>query len=520
AENLADQQRLDAKQSITDAKLRAATIKRIDAELAAERQKILVEEQKRVLDNEIKKLENLEAAGQLEIKQAQELAQKRAELAKQDASLITDPVARANAERAAEVQLQNDLKTIRFNAAKQEAELEIARLTLQQKRGDFTLETEEKIANEQFNLRAEELKKEAAQTKEAQDKLTIDLEANEADRQQKLLEIRKNSAIKSLEIDNIRIQTLQVLEQDTLDDRIKLIENEAAIKKAAIEKELISEKEKDEKLKLLNAQTQKEISNERKKTRDEQIKDIMEVAQELSNIFGQFADVAKERSEQAITIFQEQSAKELEQINASNEREADKQRKRVALEKRTNAAIAAEKTKQARLDRALAAFNVVVNTASYIIRLGEQLGVAALPFQIAAGLLGAAQLAVITSQPLPKFKKGGLVGGRSHEAGGTIIEAEKGEYVMNKNSTTEHRKALDAMNTSSAAFKRYIDERYVRPAILNYAMKSKDKAVVVNASLNSKSMEKKLDKLNKSMKNNNIIVNIGGDNSRYEWRNR
>jgi Trk K+ transport system NAD-binding subunit len=121
---------------------------------------------------------------------------------------------------------------------------------------------------------------------------------------------------------------------------------------------------------------------------------------------------------------------------------------------------------------------------------------------------------------LPKFKKGGLVGGRSHEAGGTIIEAEKGEYVMNKNSTTEHRKALDAMNTSSAAFKRYIDERYVRPAILNYAMKSKDKAVVVNASLNSKSMEKKLDKLNKSMKNNNIIVNIGGDNSRYEWRNR
>jgi hypothetical protein len=190
------------------------------------------------------------------------------------------------------------------------------------------------------------------------------------------------------------------------------------------------------------------------------------------------------------------------------------------LEKRTNAAIAAEKTKQAKLDRAIAAFNVVVNTASYIIRLGEQLGIAAPPFQIAAGVLGATQLALITSQPLPKFKKGGMIGGKSHEQGGTIIEAEKGEFIMNKNSTSQHRKALDAMNTSSAAFKKYIEDRYVRPAILDYAMKGKDKAVVVNASLNSKSMERKLDKLNKSMKNNNIIVNIGGDNSRYSWHSR
>jgi hypothetical protein len=317
---------------------------------------------------------------------------------------------------------------------------------------------------------------------------------------------------------------LKVNEQASIDDRIRLIENEAEIKRKQIEKDakmqLISEEEKDAKLKLLNAQTQKEIRDERKKTRDEEIKDILEVAQELGSIFSQFADVAKERSEQAIAIFQEQSAKELEQINASNEREADKQRKRIALEKRTNAAIAAEKTKQAKLDRALAAFNVVVNTASYIIRLGEQLGVAALPFQVAAGLLGAAQLAVITSQPLPKFKKGGIVGGKSHEAGGTIIEAEKGEFVMNKNSTSQHRRALDAMNTSSAAFRKYIDDRYVRPAIIDYAMKSKDKAVVVKASLNSKSMERKLDKLNKTMRNSNVVINIGDNQERYQWHNR
>jgi translation initiation factor IF-2 len=62
AENLADQAKLDAQQNIDNATLRAATIKRIDAELAKERQQILVDEQKRILTNEIQRLETLQAA--------------------------------------------------------------------------------------------------------------------------------------------------------------------------------------------------------------------------------------------------------------------------------------------------------------------------------------------------------------------------------------------------------------------------------------------------------------------------
>jgi hypothetical protein len=519
AENLAAQAELDAKQNISNVQLRAATIKRIEAQLAKDKEQILIDEQKRIIDNEIQRLQNLQSAGQIEIEQAKELAAKKAELAKQDAALLTDPVARANAEKAAEIELQNELKKIKFDAIKSESELEVAKLTLLQKRGDFTLATEEAIANEQFDLRAAELQREADQTTEGQAKLTVELEALEQDRQKRLSEIRANAAIKALEIDNLRIQTLQVLEQDTLNDRVKFIENEAEIKRKSIEKELISEEEKDAKLKLLNAQTQKEIREERKKTRDEQIKDVLDVAQELERVFSGFADIAKERSNLAIQQFEEQASKELETINASIQLETDKQRQREALELRTNRKIAAEKLKQAKLDKALAAFNVVINTASYIIRLGEQLGIAAPPFQIAAGLLGAAQLATIAAQPLPKFKKGGIIGGKSHEQGGTIIEAERGEFIMNRNSTAKHRKALEAMNNSSAAFKKYIEDKYVKPSLMEFAYKSKDKGIIVNASLNSKSMEKKLDRLNKSMKNNKVIVNINGNDSRYQWHN-
>lgn len=520
AENLADQAKLDAQQNIDNATLRAATIKRIDAELAKERQQILVDEQKRILDNEINRLETLQAAGQLEIKQAEELAKKKAELAQQEAALITDPTARANAEKAAEVKLQNDLKQIRFEAAQKEAELEIARLELQQRRGDFTIATQEAITNEQFDLRAEQLKKEAAQTKEAQEKLTIDLELNEADRQRRLAEIKANGLIKELEIENTRIETLKVLGEDTLADRIRLIENDAEIKRKAIEKELISEKEKAAKIELLNAQTQQAIRKEREQTDLEAIDNALKIGKELNEIFGTFIEIQKELSEQRIQQFTDAAEIEKENINNSLDEYEDKNRKLEASELRLQRKIAAEKLKQAKLDKAKAIFDVFLNTAQAVTAAyAASVATFGQPFASFAAAQGLLQASLIAAKPLPRFKQGGPIGGRSHEAGGTIIEAEKGEFVVNKKSATKHRDALDAMNQSSDAFKRYIDQRYVRPALLDMASSRKDKAMQVNATLNAKNMEKEIKGLRKDLRSKNTTININGLDSRYSWRN-
>lgn len=516
ANNLAKQEKQNAINSIKNEELKAATIGRINAELANEIAAIKLDEQKKAIEFQVLQLENVTAIGNATLQQEIDLANKRAELAKKEAESETDPTKRAELVKKAETDAANTIRELTNKRLLDEKTLNEAIAQLRKTTGEVSLSNDEDLINAQFATREQALKNEAAQTIEGQKKLAVDLQNLEAEKQQALANIRLEYANKELEIENIKINTLITLGKDTAADRIKLAENELEQKKKLINAELISDKEKQAKIAQAEAETQVKIRAERKKTLD----DIVEIAQETANIFSGFAQAAQDQSNIIIEQITRQSEAELEAINSTNEREADKQRKREALEKRTNAAIAAEKTKQAKLDRAIAAFNVVVNTASYIIRLGEQLGVAAIPFQIAAGVLGATQLAVITSQPLPKFKKGGMIGGKSHEQGGTIIEAEKGEFIMNKNSTSQHRKALDAMNTSSAAFKKYIEDRYVRPAILDYAMKGKDKAVVVNASLNSKSMEKKLDKLNKSMKNNSIIVNIGGDNSRYAWHNR
>jgi len=64
-----------------------------------------------------------------------------------------------------------------------------------------------------------------------------------------------------------------------------------------------------------------------------------------------------------------------------------------------------------------------------------------------------------------------------------------------------------------------IDDKYVRPAIMSYSAGRRGKeGVTVNASLNSKSMEKKLDTINKSLKNRNVVVNINQQDLRYQWQ--
>lgn len=253
-------------------------------------------------------------------------------------------------------------------------------------------------------------------------------------------------------------------------------------------------------------------AEERKKDREEEINELIQIAQATADVFGKIIELQGIQSQKRIEEINATSEAEKLAIEKSTLSEADKERKLEALRLRTAQKVAAEKRKQAVAERAAAIFEATIATAVAIAK--------ALPNPVTAAIAaaaGAAQVLIISSQPLPKFKKGGMVGGRSHEAGGTLIEAERGEYVVNKNSVMRNRRELDAINTSSAAFKRLIDERYVRPAILSYAMNNKRDGITVNASLNSKAMERKLDRLNKTMAGKQMIVNINGGDSRYTW---
>jgi hypothetical protein len=336
---------------------------------------------------------------------------------------------------------------------------------------------------------------------------------NEAKLQVELADLADTSLQTQLDTRLAFLRTLEIEEGSSLDRRINIIELEAqkrqdnirnTVADTALANQLILEDE---------AKTQAAIRDERKESTDEAIDQALEIAQATADLFSSIIELQSVQSEARIAQINAASEAEQLAIEKGTQSEADKERQLEALRLRTSRKIAAEKTKQAKLDKAAAIFTAVINTAAEVTKNIANPVLAAIT--AAAGLV---QIGIIAATPIPKFKKGGMVGGRSHEAGGTLIEAERGEYVVNKNSVMRNRRELDAINTSSAAFRRLIDERYVRPAILSYAMNNKRDGITVNASLNSKSMERKLDKLNKTMAGKEMIVNINGSDSRYTWQ--
>jgi aromatic ring-opening dioxygenase catalytic subunit (LigB family) len=418
---------------------------------------------------------------------------------------------------AAEKQLSDAIAQIRAEEAKKIAELDKNDL---QDAQDKALEAAKASADATLQQQIEALQKQQEIELTNADKLGADKKEITERYGKEIAALNEQLAQSEFNTKVNTLKALEIEEGSSLERRIELINLEAEKRREEARNNIKDAKELSAALELINAETNAAIREENKKTAQEQVDNFFNITNEVADIIGNLADLQKQQSENRITEIQAQSEAELEAINSSAESEIDKQRKREALELRTNRAIAAEKIKQAKLEKAISLFDIAINTAAAVSKAVAQSPLTfGLPWSAFALAQGAIQAGIVASKPLPKFKQGGIIGGKSHEAGGTVIEAEKGEFVVNKKSVSKHRDILEAMNRSSHDLNKLINERYIRPAILDYASKSKDGAVVVNASLNSKTMEKKLDRLNKTMASKNLVVNINGSDSRYSWRN-
>ena len=125
------------------------------------------------------------------------------------------------------------------------------------------------------------------------------------------------------------------------------------------------------------------------------------------------------------------------------------------------------KRQQAINDKAAALFAATINVAKAIT---ENISNPVLAGITAA--LGAIQIAAIASQPIPKFKEGGKVKGKLHEHGGTIIEAERGEFIIRRQQALKHPQEVEALNHSTRKFNELMERKYRRPALLADRMAS------------------------------------------------
>ena len=310
------------------------------------------------------------------------------------------------------------------------------------------------------------------------------------------------------------LKTLEIEEGSSLERRVALINIEADKRRQAAKDGTKDQAQLASELELINAETQQAITAENEAEFKKRADAAFEYADAVGNVLTEVNNLSKQATEERLASITASSEAELAAINNSDQSEKQKAKLRIDLERKTSKAIAEEKTKQAKRDKALAIFQAIVSTARAITEALPNI-----PLSILVGAAGLIQISAIQSQPLPKFEKGGLIGGKLHSQGGTMIEAEQGEYMVNRRQTARHRRELDAMNTSTEAFRRMIEEKYVRPALMSYSAGRRGKeGVTVNASLNSKSMEKELKTINKTLKGRNVVVNINQQDSRYSWQ--
>lgn len=144
-------------------------------------------------------------------------------------------------------------------------------------------------------------------------------------------------------------------------------------------------------------------------------------------------------SQLRIARLQQQQAEELEAAEGNEARQA-------AIRERFEQRIREEQRRSARIQRASNVFQATVNsfvgyTAALTIPVvGQFLA----PIILGLGL---AQAAAIAATPIPEFEEGGRIGGKRHSDGGTLIEAELGEHVMNRKATRKYgHDIFDRMN--------------------------------------------------------------------------
>jgi hypothetical protein len=266
----------------------------------------------------------------------------------------------------------------------------------------------------------------------------------------------------------------KALRKDLFDDFVSL-----GFKRRDFEKQLMEQRDKDleaDKMRIQEAVkagnlTQKEaaesitnIESEQSKIRLKILEDEQKKREEFIN---RSVDALKQSLDTASTLNEVAANNQTARVKQSRDQqlriieqqldqglisEQEYQLRRTFFEEQAAKKIAKIKAEQARKDKQLAKIQAIIDGAVAIQKTTRDLGYPlAIPFVAAVAAQTAAQVALIDSQPLPEFEKGGLIDGgllkgKRHSQGGIVLEAEGGEFINSRKSTSAYMPYLEAAN--------------------------------------------------------------------------
>ena len=165
---------------------------------------------------------------------------------------------------------------------------------------------------------------------------------------------------------------------------------------------------------------------------------VVTLAENFANTFGDIADITQQNAQKRIDATNAAADAEIAALRKSrrHQKKSAEEQARIEKEIKDNAekdnAKRREETNKILLAEFLTNQSIKVRET---IMATQKAYMEAAPNPFLQGLViaqGALAVGVIAAQKPPKFAAGGLVGGRRHSQGGTMIEAEQGEFVMNR----------------------------------------------------------------------------------------
>lgn len=190
------------------------------------------------------------------------------------------------------------------------------------------------------------------------------------------------------------------------------------------------------------AELEQQLTELMKSENEKRMDAVMEYVSQVSELFASFNQISNNQSQERTQRYEQENEQEKAALDKRLKAGLMSQRqyddKVAKLDKELADKKAEETRKQAEREKALAVFQIAINTAQAVMKIWAEVpkmdfGVSTAALTAVAIALGAVQAAAVMSQPLPKARRGGRVEGASHEQGGVLIETEGEERIIASN---------------------------------------------------------------------------------------
>lgn len=190
------------------------------------------------------------------------------------------------------------------------------------------------------------------------------------------------------------------------------------------------------------AELEQQLTELMKSENEKRMDAVMEYVSQVSELFTSFNQISNNQSQERTQRYEQENEQEKAALDKRLKAGLMSQRqyddKVAKLDKELADKKAEETRKQAEREKALAVFQIAINTAQAVMKIWAEVpkmdfGVSTAALTAVAIGLGAVQAAAVMSQPLPKARRGGRVEGASHEQGGVLIETEGEERIIASN---------------------------------------------------------------------------------------